>query len=74
MSYLFVDTINKMFSPQSLLDFESDKPLTQTHPCEGCLLGKQHKAAYSVNSLKFGSLVPGSFLHGDASKKISIPS
>lgn len=39
--------------------------------CHGCMLGKQHKSSYFVNPDKQRCAIPGQFLHGDVSGKMS---
>jgi hypothetical protein len=74
MGHINVDTIHHMHSNDSLLGFNLDTNNSLKQPCEGCMLGKKHKSSYPTNSSKERTTVPGQFLHGDVSGKISIPS
>ena len=74
MAHVNPQTMKKMFEGASV----SNPPLTsfENFPtvCEGCALGKQHKATYRSDPNKQRSLVPGEFLHADLSGRASIPS
>lgn len=58
----------------SLKDFSVPLSASQPSTCEGCVLGKQHKASLPVNPNKERCKVPGAFFHVDLCEKMSQPS
>ena len=67
MGHVNIDTIHTMSTNGSLTDFKLKKHVSLPNPCEGCMLGKQHKSTYTHDPHKQQSTIPGQFIHGDVS-------
>ena len=69
LGHLNVDYIHRMSANDSCSNFKLGKQVQLQHPCEGCMLGKQHKSTYNHDPQKQRSVSPGELLHGDVSGK-----
>ena len=71
MGHVNIDTIHRISANGSLHDFKLEKHIQLQHPCEGCMLGKQHKSTYTHDPNKQRSIIPGHLIHGDVSGKLT---
>ena len=67
MGHVNIDTIHTMSTNRSLTDFKLEKNVSLPNPCEGCMLGKQHKSTYTHDPHKQQSTIPSQLIHGDVS-------
>jgi hypothetical protein len=66
--------IQAMNTARSLHDFFPTKATILVHPCNGYMLGKQHKATYFSDPDKKRSFTHGAFFHVDVYGRIKTPS
>lgn len=71
MAHVNFDTLKFMFDKDCLENFSVTSFDVSPNVCEGCALGKQHKATYKSDSTKQRSMIPGEFFHGDIVGKMT---
>jgi hypothetical protein len=76
MGHISFPVMQKMAREGSLSNFRLPKLKNSqlNHPCEGCQYKKHAKSSYPVDPQKQRTEIPGSFIHGDLSGKITPPS
>ena len=65
LGHVNIDSLHKMNNNGSLSDFKLDKLVPFQHPCEGYMLGKQHKSSYHSDPNKQRSQLPSQLIHRD---------
>lgn len=65
MGHVNIHVIKHMSEQNNLRDFTILPHSKLPHVCQGCALGKQHKATYPSNFLKEHSQVPKELLHAN---------
>lgn len=74
MAHTNLATIKRMYDYGSLAGFDIQEFDSFPNACDGCALGKQHKASYTSDKDKKHSQIPGQLIHGDLVGKMSQPS